>query len=98
MRVRVQGGAANWRAARGYYSGAIEVTKGRSVRALYGVCAAAAQLEGAKPQRGGGGGDEDDGDGGLPGVAAEALLARYGAECEGKLALVKAMLKAQRLL
>ena len=39
------GGAANYQAARTHYSAAIEISSGRNVRALYGLCATSAQLK-----------------------------------------------------
>lgn len=39
------GGAANARTARAYYSKAVQLTGGRSARALYGLTACAAQLQ-----------------------------------------------------
>ena len=38
------GGAANYRAAHSYYAAAIDLSEGENVRALYGLCATAAQL------------------------------------------------------
>lgn len=38
------GGAANYQTARTHYSAAIEISSGRNVRALYGLCASSAQL------------------------------------------------------
>ena len=77
----------------------LELTRGDSMRALYGVCACAAQLGGGGAGgkgRGGGGGGEEDGD--LPRLAAEAVLQRYALRCPAKLPLVKAMLRSQGLL
>lgn len=69
------------------------MTRGASMRALYGVCACAAQLAGVR--RGGGG----DGDGGeLARAAAEALQRQYAVHCPSKLPLVRGMLAAQGLL
>lgn len=52
------GGAANLRAARAYYSAAVDLSSGENVRALYGLCATAAQLgalrEGGSSSGGGG--------------------------------------------
>ena len=74
------------------------------MRALYGVCACAAQLEGVK-QRGGPGARQVGTDlaaaadnSGMPEVAAQALLVKYAKQGEMKLAGVRAMLRAQRLL
>lgn len=89
------GGANNWRTARTYYSGVIEMTKGRSTRALYGACACTAQLAGLR-RSGGGGGDEDGAD--VARLAAEALQQQYALHCPDKLPLVRGMLKAQGLL
>ena len=68
------GGAANWRTARSYYSGVLEMTAGRELRALYGVCACAAQLAagGGGKERGGGGGSGGGRGGGGGGGAAGA--------------------------
>ena len=38
------GGAANYRNAHSYYAAAVDLSDGENVRALYGLCAAAAQL------------------------------------------------------
>lgn len=38
------GGTANYQTARTHYSAAIDITSGQNVRALYGLCAASAQL------------------------------------------------------
>ena len=38
------GGAAHYRAARAYYAAAVDLSSGENVRALYGLCATAAQL------------------------------------------------------
>ncbi|KAL4420359.1 hypothetical protein ABPG77_006166 [Micractinium sp. CCAP 211/92] len=90
------GGANNWRTARTYYSGVIEMTKGRSIRALYGVCACAAQLAGLRRGGGGGGGDDDGGD--VAQLAAEMLQQQYALHCPAKLPLVRSMLRAQGLV
>lgn len=42
------GGAANYRTARAYYSAAVDLSSGENVRALYGLCAVAAQLSALK--------------------------------------------------
>jgi hypothetical protein len=86
------------------------MTNGRDLRALYGVCACAAQLAGVRgsggggggSSRGGGGGGGGDGDAGqaaaeLGKVAGEALVQRYALSRPDKLPLVKAMLAAQGL-
>ena len=69
------------------------MSEGRNLRALYGVCACAAQLAGVKGRE-----SRGDDDAGLPKLAAEALLQRYAEDAPDKLPLVKAMLKAQGLL
>lgn len=76
-------------------AGVIEMTKGRSTRALYGACACTAQLAGLR-RSGGGGGDEDGAD--VARLAAEALQQQYALHCPDKLPLVRGMLKAQGLL
>ena len=38
----------NYRTARAYYSAAVQLSAGKNVRALYGLCACAAQLSGVK--------------------------------------------------
>ena len=38
------GGATNYQTARTHYSAAIDISSGRNVRALYGLCATSAQL------------------------------------------------------
>ncbi|EFN53747.1 hypothetical protein CHLNCDRAFT_136338 [Chlorella variabilis] len=88
------GGAHNWRAARTQYSGVIEMTKGQNLRALYGVCACAAQLSGVRRSERGGGADVEE----LPRLAAAALQQQYAVHCPDKLPLVRSMLKAQGLL
>lgn len=73
------------------------MTRGRNMRALYGVCACAAQLAGVR--RGGGGGSssgEDEAE--VAKLAAESLQQQYAVHCPSKLPLVRAMLKAQGLL
>ena len=78
-------------------AGVIEMTQGRNLRALYGACACAAQLAGAR--RGGGGSGGSSGDGEQVGrLAAEALLQQYAVSCPGKLPVVRGMLKDQGLL
>ena len=42
------GGAAHYRTAHSYYAAAIDLSEGESVRALYGLCATAAQLNALK--------------------------------------------------
>jgi ER membrane protein complex subunit 2 len=95
------GGPANLRAARGYYSAAIEATEGSNVKALYGVCACVAQLAGAG-KRGASGSkataDADEEGEAVAEVAGEELLARHARLAPDKLSMVKGMLKAQRLL
>ena len=39
------GGTANYQTARTHYSAAIDISSGHNVRALYGLCAASAQLK-----------------------------------------------------
>eukprot|EP00878_Enallax_costatus_P036444 GHUV01040930.1.p1 GENE.GHUV01040930.1~~GHUV01040930.1.p1 ORF type:complete len:227 (+),score=87.09 GHUV01040930.1:496-1176(+) len=77
------GGAAQLRTARAYYSKALQVSNGRSVRALYGLIAVANHLS-----------DKDAGPAGsaaqeLPKAAAEALVKMYTAEAPDKLPFVK---------
>uniref|UniRef100_A0A383WLN9 ER membrane protein complex subunit 2 n=1 Tax=Tetradesmus obliquus TaxID=3088 RepID=A0A383WLN9_TETOB len=77
------GGAAQLRTARAYYAKALQVSGGRSVRALYGLIAVANQLP-----------DKDAGAAGsaaqeLPSAAAEALVAQYSRDAPDKLPLVK---------
>lgn len=69
------------------------MTRGRSTRAMYGVCACAAQLAGVRR----GGGDAEDGSD-VARLAAEALLQQYALHCPDKLPLVRGMLHAQGLL
>ena len=38
------GGAAHYRTAHSYYAAAVDLSEGENVRALYGLCATAAQL------------------------------------------------------
>ena len=40
------GGPANYQTARTHYSAAIDISSGQNARALYGLCAASAQLRG----------------------------------------------------
>ncbi|KAI3425316.1 hypothetical protein D9Q98_009081 [Chlorella vulgaris] len=88
------GGAHNWRAARSYYSGVIELSKGQNLRALCGVCACAAQLSGIRRGAGGSSTGEEE----LPRLAGERLQQQYAVHCPAKLPLVRGMLKAQGLL
>lgn len=94
------GGTEAWADAARNYSAVVELTDGRSVRALYGLCACATQPAAGGRQRGSGGGSGKDGGvaRAAAAAAAEALVARYAAGSPGKLPLVKAMLKAQGLL
>lgn len=95
------GGDANLAASRGYFTGVIEVSGGRNVRALYGACACAALAGGTKKAGGSQKGQGSKGDEGakeLGRLAGEALLQRYGVSAEAKLPLVKAMLTSQGLL
>lgn len=93
------GGANNWRTARSYYSGVIEMTRGRNLRALYGVCACAAQISGLRRGGGGGSGGADEEDGAeLAKLSAQSLQQQYAVHCPDKLPLVRGMLKAQGLL
>ena len=39
---------ANYRTARSYYAAAVQLSKGSNIRALFGLCACAAQLSGMK--------------------------------------------------
>ncbi|GAB4815904.1 hypothetical protein N2152v2_002950 [Parachlorella kessleri] len=102
------GGPQNWRTARSYYSGVVELTNGRELRALYGVCACTAQLTGVRG--GSSSGSRSSGGGGAAAgdavetaqsaaefgkLAGEALLQRYALSCPDKLPLVKAMLAGQ---
>lgn len=81
-------------------AGVIEMTDGRSVRALYGVCACSSQLAGVKGQGGsrslGTSEDKEAGEA-LAKLAAEALQQCYALTSPEKLPLVKAMLAIQRL-
>lgn len=77
-------------------AGVIEMTKGQNLRALYGVCACAAQLAGAR--RSGGGGGDAASEEALPRLAADALQQQYALHCPAKLPLVRGMLKSQGLL
>lgn len=76
------------------------MTDGRSVRALYGVCACSSQLAGVKGQGGsrslGTSEDKEAGEA-LAKLAAEALQQCYALTSPEKLPLVKAMLAIQRL-
>jgi tetratricopeptide (TPR) repeat protein len=94
------GGNANYETARGYFSGVIEMTGGENARALYGVCACAAQLasgsgksKGSSSSSGGDGGKNE-----LGGLAGEALRQQYAVKNSDKLPLVNAMLKGQGLM
>jgi tetratricopeptide (TPR) repeat protein len=89
------GGSANYETARGYFSGIIEMTGGENARALYGVCACAAQL--ATKSKGSSSSGESGGKNELAGVAGEALRQQYAVKNSDKLSLVNAMLKAQGL-
>ena len=85
------GGTANWKAARGYYSGLIEITGGENARALYGAAACTAQLGGGKRS----GSSKSDSELGV--LAGETLVQQYGAKNPRKVPLVEAMLRAQDL-
>ena len=73
------------------------MSKGRNLRALYGACACAAQLAGAR-RAGGGSGGAAEGEEELGKLAAEALQQQYAVHCPTKVPLVRGMLKAQGLL
>ncbi len=72
------------------------MTKGQNLRALYGVCACAAQLAGLRRSERGisSGGEEEE----LPRLAAQQLQQQYAIHCPDKLPMVRSMLKAQGLL
>jgi hypothetical protein len=42
------GGPSNYRTARTYYAAAVDLSNGQNARALYGLCAASAQLTAVK--------------------------------------------------
>ncbi|KAG7671552.1 hypothetical protein Ndes2526B_g09286 [Nannochloris sp. 'desiccata'] len=89
------GGTANYETARGYFSGIIEMTGGENTRALYGVCACAAQLApGGKSKGSGRSGGKNE----LGGLAGEALRQQYAVKNGDKLSLVDAMLKGEGLM
>lgn len=90
-------------------TGVLEMTNGRELRALYGVCACAAQLGGGGKERGGSGSGRSGGAAAetaedreaaaeLGRLSAEALVQRYALLCPDKLPLVEGMLAAQGLL
>jgi len=89
------GGTANYESARGYFSGIIEMTGGENTRALYGVCACAAQLATGGKSKGSGKNDEKSE---LGGLAGEALRQQYAVKNSDKLPLVDAMLKGEGLM
>ena len=91
------GGTANWEAAKGYYSGVIEMTNGENARALYGACACTAQMAGGR-QRGGGGGGSSGESRELGTLAGETLRQQYAVRNADKLPLVTALLKKQGLM
>jgi ER membrane protein complex subunit 2 len=95
------GGNANYETAKGYFSGIIEMTGGENTRALYGVCACAAQLASSGGKGSKGSGSSAGNDGGkneLGGLAGEALRQQYAIKNSDKLPLVDAMLKGQGLM
>ncbi|KAL4539073.1 hypothetical protein Ndes2526B_g02664 [Nannochloris sp. 'desiccata'] len=68
---------------------------GENTRALYGVCACAAQLApGGKSKGSGRSGGENE----LGGLAGEALRQQYAVKNSDKLSLVDAMLKGEGLM
>ena len=86
------GGAENLRTALAYFAGALELTDGRSARALYGATAVAAQLQGGKP------GERLEGEEArLCQQSARMLVKLYRAQCPAKLPLLLDLLKQQGL-
>ncbi|KIY98996.1 TPR repeat protein oca3 [Monoraphidium neglectum] len=89
------GGAPNARTARAYYAKAVQLTRGRSARALYGLAAAAAALQGQAGQSDAGAKPEAQE---LPQAAGEALVRLYREQAPGKVPLVEALLRRQGVL
>ncbi|KAK9830222.1 hypothetical protein WJX72_010425 [[Myrmecia] bisecta] len=94
------GGAtgANYRLALSYYAAAVKLSKGENTRALYGVCACQAQLNGIGKVSGRGAssaGTEDHSD--LASLAAATLVQRYQAQAPDMLPLVEALLTSEQL-
>ncbi|CAK0782567.1 hypothetical protein CVIRNUC_005779 [Coccomyxa viridis] len=85
------GGPANYQTACTHYSAAIDISSGQNARALYGLCAASAQLKGDSKGRDGKVPPD------LPELAGEALLQLYAKEAPSKLPLVTALLEAQQI-
>eukprot|EP00775_Hariotina_reticulata_P010698 gene10698-10855_t len=81
------GGAAQLKTARAYYSQALRVTGGRSVRALYGLIAVANQLPDKEAASSSAAAQE------LPKAAADALVKLYSKQSPGKLPLVQQTLQ-----
>ena len=72
------------------------MTKGRSLRALCGICSCTAQLAGLRRSERGGSGEAEES--GLARLAGEQLQQLYAVHCPAKLPLVRGMLAAQGLL
>lgn len=88
------GGPANARTARSYYSKAVQLTQGRSARALYGLMACASQLQGPGQSSQADKPEAQE----LPKAAAEGLIRLYSEQAPDKVAIVKTMLVRQGLL
>ncbi len=86
------GGADNLRTALAYFAGALELTDGRSARALYGATAVAGQLQGGKP-----GERLEAEEARLCQQSASMLVKLYRAQCPAKLPLLRELLKQQGL-
>eukprot|EP00877_Chromochloris_zofingiensis_P004184 jgi/Chrzof1/13767/Cz08g11130.t1 len=83
------GGAANIRTARAYYSKAIQVSAGRSIRAIYGLLACCTHA----PDK-----DNDRVLQHLPAAAADMLLTLYKQQAKDKVPIVEQMLQQQGFL
>lgn len=86
------GGASNWKMSLSYYSHALELSGGGSVRALFGVCTCLSQLD---PKAGSSDGEHVST---LGSLSAEALLKQYSEKCPNRLPLVREVLESQGFL
>lgn len=85
-----QGAASGFAPALGYYCKAVELSKGCSVRGLYGVMGCVAALAGTRRSTAG-----DHSDAAV--LSAQKLLALYAKDAPGKVAAVRALCEAQQL-
>eukprot|EP00244_Chara_vulgaris_P004943 TRINITY_DN19995_c0_g1_i1.p1 TRINITY_DN19995_c0_g1~~TRINITY_DN19995_c0_g1_i1.p1 ORF type:complete len:309 (+),score=50.69 TRINITY_DN19995_c0_g1_i1:559-1485(+) len=82
------GGVENYRTAKSYYSVVVELTKGKNVRALYGICLCAGAISSSK-----GGKQKEIGE--AFSLASGVLAKEYKALCPEKASLVASVFRKQ---